>query len=224
MTDILVDQFTGFCAKNLSCVNCDTFPEYNSLSLCIIDCVYSLRARYFDTTVPVVKRYVNRYMHGDINSSPDTLTDFINNIDAAGGSLQFSETVLKNKQNLSRRNKSEICYELATKLKDYLEIQTIEDFRHYTKPELLEMVIRSVKGMGDAGTNYLYMLAGDPDRCKPNVHIHRCIVDACGCDVTNSECQELFIRATNNLQSTYPNLTVRKLDNIIWNKYQVSAK
>ena len=54
-------------------------------------------------------------------------------------------------------------------------MDTFDDFRYFEKETLLEIVLRSVKGMGDAGVNYMFMMAGDPNRCKPDVHIHRCI-------------------------------------------------
>ena len=85
---------------------------------------------------------------------------------------------------------------------------------------LLENVIKTVKGIGSAGLNYLFMLAGDPNRCKPDVHIHHCVRDALGKDISDFECQELFTAAVAILKKDYPSLTVRKLDGIIWEKYQ----
>ena len=96
----------------------------------------------------------------------------------------------------------------------------IEDFQNFESPELLEIVIRAVKGMGDAGTNYLFMLAGDPNRCKLDVHVHHCVLDACGEDISNEDCQILFTEAVVELSVDYLDLTVAKLDRIIWNKYQ----
>lgn len=71
-----------------------------------------------------------------------------------------------------------------------------------------------------AGVNYIFMLAGDPNRCKPDVHIHRCIKDALGYGISNEECQMLFRGTVEILNGTYPRLTVRDLDSIIWQKYQ----
>ena len=44
------------------------------------------------------------------------------------------------------------------------------------------------------------MLAGDANRCKPDVHIHHCIKDACGCSIPNEECQTLFTDAVSILK------------------------
>ena len=99
-------------------------------------------------------------------------------------------------------------------------IETIEDFRSFAAPELLEVVVHSVKGIGDAGTHYLFMLAGDENRCKPDVHIHQCIKDACGEDISNDDCQTLFRETVKILKKDHPTLTMAKLDGIIWNKYR----
>ena len=112
-------------------------------------------------------------------------------------------------------------YEIATKLHELLNMDTFDDFRNFEKEALLEIVLRSVRGMGDAGVNYMFMMAGDPNRCKPDVHIHRCIKNALGTDVPNNECQILFRETVKKLKdSGYPDLTVRNLDSVIWNKYQ----
>lgn len=104
---------------------------------------------------------------------------------------------------------------------ELLNMDTFDDFRNFEKEALLEIVLRSVRGMGDAGVNYMFMMAGDPNRCKPDVHIHRCIKNALGTDVPNNECQILFRETVKKLKdSGYPDLTVRNLDSVIWNKYQ----
>lgn len=214
-------QFIDYCEQNF---NLEDSAQYNyqSLSVCIIDCVYSLRTKYYSVTVPIVDMYAALYLNGNRNNSGDTVSMLIQHIDEKGGAQKFADEVLKNHQKLGGKNKipkENICYQLAQYLK-YLNIDTIEDFRNFESPELLEIVIRAVRGIGDAGANYLFMLAGDPNRCKPDVHIHQCIKDSCGCDVSNEECQVLFSEAVNRLNKKHPNLTVRNLDGIIWRKYQ----
>ena len=216
----MVKKFVEFCKNNLDLDESCNFDVYSSLSVCIIDCIYSLQARYYSVTVPIVKRYADKYMNGDSLATGDNLIDFINHIDEAGGCEKFAQDLLKNRQKLNGRLKSEVCYELAKKLR-ILKIETKEDFRNYKEIELLEIVISSVKGIGSAALNYLFMLAGDPNRCKPDVHVHHCIVDACGKDISDDDCQILLKEAVEIIKINYPNITVRNLDNIIWNKYQV---
>lgn len=217
----LTKQFIDFCERKFNLADSAEY-NYQSLSVCIIDCVYSLRAKYYRVTVPVVDRYAALYLNGNRNNPGDTVSMLIQHIKEKGGAEKFADEVLKNHQKIggkSQISKAQVCYQLALYL-SYLHIETLEDFRNFESPELLEIVIRAVRGIGDAGTNYLFMLAGDPNRCKPDVHIHRCIKDSCGCDVSNEDCQILFSEAVKHLNVKYPDLTVRSLDGIIWRKYQ----
>lgn len=219
----MVEKIVDFCKLNLALNSVEYAEPYLSLNVCIIDCVYSLRAKYFQVTVPIVNRYSERFMNGNKLASGYKVTDLMSHIELSGGTQKFASEILKNRQQLSGRLKSDICYELARKLK-LLSIETIEDFNKYENTEILEITIQSVKGIGPAGLNYLFMLAGDPDRCKPDVHIHRFIYDAIGKNVTDEECQILLTEAVKNLKFEYPSITVRTLDSIIWNKYQIGNK
>lgn len=217
-------KFVDFCKRELNFTNLEIGDHYKSLSICVIDCVYSLRAQYFSTTVPVIKRYAEKYMNGDMYADNDKLTDLIKHIDEAGGCEAFANDILKNRQKLSFRLKSEICYELADKLSSLLNINTVEEFRNYNNIDKLDSVMRSIKGIGDAAINYMFMLAGDPNKCKPDIHIHNCVKLVLGEYLSNEECQELFTEAVSELKGIYPGLTVRSLDYLIWNKYQVGNK
>lgn len=219
----LAMQFSQYCESAFD-LSTQSDYGYRSLSVCVLDCVYSLRARYYDVTVPLVQRYAALYMHGDPHAPGDTVSMLLCRMDAQGHKA-FAENVLRNHQKLGGRKqipKEEVCYQLARYLRD-LHIETIEDFQSFGSQEILEIVIRAVNGLGNAGTNYLFMLAGDPNRCKPDVHIHHCIRDACGCDVSDPECQELFTDAVALLRARHPGLTVRGLDGIIWRAYQIRA-
>ena len=212
----IVNDFVQHC-KELD-LNKNVVPiDYKSMSVCIIDCVYSLRTNY-NVTADVVKRYAEEYMNGDIEAGGNNVTDLINNITQCGPGA-FAETILKNKQKSGGVLKSEVCLQLAKRLKK-VSIETIDDFRQFSDPELLEDVIRSVKGIGVAATHYLFMLTGDPNRCKPDIHVHECIRDACGKDICDSDCQELFSDSVAVLQKDYPDLTIAKLDGIIWDHYR----
>ncbi len=215
-----VSRFVQYCENTLDLTSQSEYG-YQSLSVCILDCVYSLRTKYYAVTIPVVDRYANQYMHGDRNAPGNTVSMLIQNMDDAGGPEAFAASVLKNHQLLGGKAaipKENVCYQLAHYLQA-LHIETIEDFQKFECQEILEIVIRAVKGLGDAGANYLFMLAGDPSRCKPDVHIHHCVQDALGYDISNEECQALFTSAVNLLRQKYPSLTVRGLDGIIWRKY-----
>ena len=219
----LAEQFAKYCESTFDLTTQSDY-SYQSLSACILDCVYSLRAKYYAVTLPLVDRYAQTYMGGDPRASGDTVSMLISRMDEKGHKA-FADNVVKNQQKLGGRNKipkEEIVYQLARYLQA-LHIETIEDFQNYECQEILEIVIHAVHGLGDAGTNYLFMLAGDPNRCKPDVHIHHCVRDACGRDVSNEECQELFTDAVALLRGQHPSLTVRGLDGIVWRAYQSRA-
>lgn len=215
----MVETFANYCRQNFKLDGSLYAEPYYSLPICIIDCIYSLRTKYFPVCVTVINRYAFAYMENYRQNTNDYLSNFIKHIDEVGGCKDFAEKILRNRQKLSGRLKSEICYELAQKLLT-LNINSLEDFQNYDNTAILETVIRSVKGIGQAGLNYLFMLAGDPNRCKPDVHIHHCVRDACGKDISDEECQNLFTNTVEILKVDFPNLTVRKLDGIIWEKYQ----
>ena len=144
-------QFVDFCIRELEFDKQMSY-DYQSLSICIIDCVYSLRAFYYNSTIPVVNRYAARYLDGNANAATESVSDLIQHIQEAGGPAPFAANILKNNQLSGRVLKAEVCLNLAKYLK-YLHVETMEDFKRCEFPELLETVIHSVKGMGDAGTN-----------------------------------------------------------------------
>ena len=219
----LSSQFAEYCEGHFNLEHQVNY-HYQSLPICIIDCVYSLRAKYEAITLPIVQRYADAFMSGDKYAAGDTVSALIERIEHCGGPHFFAERVIKNHQKLGRSlvPKEDAVYQLARYLK-LLQIETIEDFREFESPELLETVIRAVKGLSDAGVNYLFMLAGDPNRVKPDVHIHHSIVDACGMDVSNEECQILFTEAVELLKGANQGLTVADLDNTIWRFYSKAS-
>ena len=219
-----VEKIVQYSREILDFQNLSAPPEYRSLSVCLIESVYSLRAKYYSVVLPIVERYADKYLHGDKYAAGDSLEDFMQHVTQAGGCECFTDSILVNHQKLSGRNKTEICCEIADKLTRLLGINTLKDFQSYDKPELLDIVLRSVKGLGDAGINYLYMLAGDSNRCKPDIHIHHFIRDAIDEDVSNEECQFLLKNAVEELLTEFPQLTVRVFDYLIWKEYQTGSE
>ena len=219
-----VERIVQYSKEIFDFQNLSTPPKYQSLSVCLIESVYSLRAKYYSVVLPIVERYADKYLHGDKYAAGDSLEDFMQHVAQTGGCAYFADAILMNHQKLSGRNKTEICYEIADKLTRLLGINTLKDFQSYDKPELLDIVLRSVKGFGDAGINYLYMLAGDSNRCKPDVHIHHFIRDAIDEDVSNEECQLLLKNVVEELLTEFPQLTVRVFDYLIWKEYQTGSE
>ena len=238
--NLSAQAFADHCKKIIpkkeTFANYKFLPDYQSLPVCLIDCIYSLRASYNSVTEKIVKRYADEYMNGDISYKDDTISDLIEHINSCGGTEEFAEKILKNNQELggsAHIPKEEALLQLAEFLK-ILHIETIDDFKNFTSTDkstkLLEIVIQGVKGIGEAGVNYLFMLTGDTSRCKFDVHIRQCIKDAkkaknakdakdADVNISDSECQALFRDTVDILKAEYPMLTVAGLDGIIWNHY-----
>ena len=80
MDEKLMHQFTHkfveYCEKNLDLSGTSSYG-YQSLSVCIIDCVYSLRTKYYTVTIPLVDRYAAMFMNGNRNVSGDTVSKLL---------------------------------------------------------------------------------------------------------------------------------------------------
>ena len=123
------ELFAKYCDENYDLGNIPQILSYESLSICIIDCVFSLRAKYYQHTVPVIYKYADKYLNGNIYSSSDTITSFIKHIDEYG-TVEFAKTILKNNQRSGGVLKTEICYKIAKYL-SYINIETISDFQNF---------------------------------------------------------------------------------------------
>jgi hypothetical protein len=211
-------KFATFAEQNLDLNNLPYIEPFKSLSMIVVNCIYSLRANYRTITMPVIQRYADKFLDGDVLKGGETLSDLMNNIDNNGGYVLFAHNIFKNKQVIGGDLKSLVCYNLASKLLS-IGINTLKDFKNYKDISNLEKTILSVKGVGPAAMNYLFMTAGDNSRVKADVHIYRFIDAAIGITLTSEEVQTLFSEAVEILKPKYPKLTVTLLDSAIWQKY-----
>ena len=118
------EQFANYCKHNLV-LRESAITNYQSLPVCLIDCIYSLRTKYYSVPVPIVNRYADRYMDGNVESSEDTITNLIKRIEDCGGPQEFADSVLKNHQELGGKAhipKENALLQLAT----YLSLLHIE--------------------------------------------------------------------------------------------------
>ena len=67
------EQFSQYCEATFDLKSQSEYG-YQSLSVCLLDCVYSLRARYYDVTIPIVQRYAAKYMNGNPYADGDTVS------------------------------------------------------------------------------------------------------------------------------------------------------
>ena len=190
---------------------------YHSLPICILDDIFSLQAKYETMTLPTVKRFANHFLNGDIYADGYLVDNFINDLEKEGLS-NVMNNILNNRQVVGGRRKIEVCYDVAKKLQK-LGVQTMKDFASFEDEDYLTFSLRSIKGVGDAAIDYLFMMAGDSNRVKPDIHIHHCIKDATGHDVSNEECQKLFREVSEVAKNEYPFATPRFLDGLVWTYY-----
>ena len=213
-----VNTMVNFC-KNHFDLNQVISYDYHSLPVCIIDCVYSLRVHYDTTTKRIIDRYARKYLNGDVFNSTETISDLLSHFDELNSKSDFSR-IINNKQKLGKDiPKESVCYDIAKYL-SYLHIESLNDFLEFEDKIFLEKVLRSVKGFGSAGVNYLFMLTGDIDRCKIDTHISQFMNDIFGDKPPENEIYRLFKEAVKILKNEYPGLNVRNLDGIVWRYYQ----
>lgn len=109
--------------------------SYASLPLCVIDCIFSIGARYSSTSNTVI-RYCNYYKLKRLQNEDTTeckqhtISELKNNIESLG-SEKFAKSVLNNCQRTSTVNgilKSEAVLQWAKILENY-DIQHIQDIK-----------------------------------------------------------------------------------------------
>lgn len=193
--------------------------EYSCVPLSVIDAIYSIRLNY-STTKKIVKNYCEYYhiaiYKNDDNHKIHSVTDLINNINEKGFE-SFATDVLESKNKTAGANpilKSEAVYYFAEILRNN-GIECFNDFKKADK-EKLKRELLNVHGQGMAVVNYFFMLCGDEDICKPDTHLLEFLTCAEERNVKPDEALVLIKSAVSELKKDYPNMTVRRLDYIIW--------
>lgn len=215
------------CIKNLDLKSAKLGDEfyYENLTFCLIDAVFSMGIRY-KIVQNAITRYKNYISEKGFNFNEHKISDFIEIVNSIPCKedekcLLFSEKVLT-KNRTSPRNgilKTQACYYIAQILVKY-HIETKEQFNSMPK-DIMESVkkeISNVKGQSSGiMLEYLYMLAGNDNMCKPDRHLHKFVETATGEKEDNNTIQILMENVTNLLKKDYPNFTVKLLDYEIWN-------
>ncbi|MBQ8731485.1 MAG: hypothetical protein IJY82_01465 [Oscillospiraceae bacterium] len=221
------EKLAETCKSNESINLLATLPEeffYNSLDLCIIDAVFSIGVKY-EGVKNVVRKYQKHleHAHPALSKRSRTTSEAISVFESYSSILDFAKDVL-NLQRTSTKNgilKAEAVLEVL-KVLDKHDIQDVNHFRNLdsTKQEEVDKEILAVKGQGSGiMLKYLYMLVGNDDVCKPDRMLHRFITNISGRKMLDDELQRVMANACEILSKEYPTLTVRTLDNQIW-QYQ----
>lgn len=221
------EKLAETCKSNESIDLLATLPEeffYNSLDLCVIDAVFSIGVKY-ESVKNVVRKYQKHleHAHPAFSKRIRTTSEAISVFESYSNIQDFAKDVL-NLQRTSTKNgilKAEAVLEVL-KVLDKHGIQDVNHFRNLdsSKQEEVDKAILAVKGQGSGiMLKYLYMLVGNDDVCKPDRMLHRFITNISGRKMLDDELQIVMANACEILCKEYPTLTVRILDNQIW-QYQ----
>jgi hypothetical protein len=201
---------------------------YSSLSLCVIDAVYSIGVKYEGVQAAVL-RYCQHFHIPEyrLNGSdlphqnePDSLRALCDRISDFGAE-RMAEEVFGNRQRTSTRNgilKAEAVARFAGILIEH-GINFLQDIQ-WPPPEGLEHAIKNIPGQRSGiSLQYFWMLAGSDDLIKPDRMVLRFLREALQRGLSFNEAQYVLSKTTEALKPAYPHLTPRLLDHAIW-KYQ----
>ena len=199
---------------------------YNSLTLCVLDSVFSIGVRY-EGTEAVVKRYCAAFGLNRIRASrpawpppaaQEPLSALVERVEAVG-SIAFATTILRNRQRTSSKNgilKAEAAAEFARVLHGF-GIKYFQDLPTFHDDGQVQAALRRVRGQRSGiSVSYFWMLAGSEDLIKPDRMILGFLRETLGQAVSMEQATVLLRRATTILQREIPHLTPRLLDHEVW--------
>jgi len=223
----MIHKFIEYCESVLDLKSATPGDGYYYMSLpyCVIDSVFSINVKY-PSVKNVIKRYCSYYDlpvyrqrtsdYPDINSQ-HTMSQLVQNMEKHDVGY-FAEYIFKNKCRTSTRSgipKAEAVYNWA-KILQYHHVEVFQDVAKLN--DKIETEIRAIKGQTTGITwSYFRMLSGDDNFCKPDRQLLGFISTGLQRDVRNiDEAQCVIYEAATVLNKTYPNITVRLLDQTIW--------
>ncbi len=198
---------------------------YASLSLCVLDAVFSIGARY-ESTFATVRRYCQAFdlphIRADWTAYPKRLDQescsaLVGRIEELGAPA-FAAAI-GNRQRTSTRNgvlKAEAAGEFARVLSKF-GIEHFQDLPAFAVDTGLEAALKAVRGQASGiAVQYFWMLAGSDDLIKPDRMVIRFLSDSLQRPVAVGEATELVREVTTVVKQTMPTMTPRLLDLVIW--------
>lgn len=204
---------------------------YNSLPLCLIDSIFSIGVRY-SGVINTISRFCNKKKVSRVsyqrNSSAlqsmydcYTVSQFIEDISSYTLSDFGADELYGNHQRTSARNgilKAEAVYRAAKVLREH-SIDSFADIRSVSDIELdsIENEFCEIPGQkSHISWEYFLMLSGDDNHIKVDRWIERFYEDVTGTKNTKSIIEGDLITVCNMLKQSYPGITPRLLDHVIW--------
>jgi hypothetical protein len=203
--------------------------HYNSLSLCVIDAVFSIGVKY-EGVGAVVRRYCEYFglvqyrpdqLAVPAKASQEALSGLVRHFEDLGLERMTSE-VFANRQRTSTKNgilKAEAVWKFANTLRSH-GIEYLQDIGETLPSAELQQAIALIPGQGSGiSLQYCWMLAGSEELIKPDRMVLRFLAASLGRPVSSEEAVRLVAGAVAQLRAQYPTVTPRLLDHLIW-EYQ----
>lgn len=202
---------------------------YPHLGVAIVDAVFSLRAGYDSTVVPVLQRYCDGCGIGwdhrfDVQSGEHGVEALLAYLGPMSSS-QRCELLNWQVAPGTRARKADVCVEIASALKGQ-GVERSTDLAREGRPSAeVEWAVRRIHGVGPAAWSYLLNLSR-VEVSKPDTMICRWVgqasrrsagqAEAGGRSVTQAAAAAAIEQATAVLAPSHPGLTVRKVDHLVW--------
>lgn len=209
---------------------CDEF-FYQSLSLCVIDAVFSIGVRY-GVVRNVISRYCNYFELNKFRaekkkipekSEQESIANLIDKLEKYGID-EFTEKIFDNRNLTSPNNgilKTEAVYKFSKTLNEF-GVNYFQDIDKIINNCDFKAEIKKIPGQKSGiSTNYFFMLAGYENYIKPDRMILRFlerILDVDQIDIKKA--QSLLIEVSKRLKNEHSHITPRVLDYEIWSYEQ----
>lgn len=226
---ITVQQsFNNYCDNNL-CFCIEDMSYCSSLAICALDAVMSIRLKYNSVVIPRVDSLCNMISihrlahdrnHKPKDSEETSITAFMSKLESLGlwseeGLCSIIGTFRTAGYRQYTTTKAKAFIDFINVLRTH-RIDTYQDFARYEEKDKLYEDLRLIKGQ-KASVDYFFMLAGDQDRIKVDVHIKRFTERATGINnLSIEDIRSLFKNAAEYFSKKGLKMTPRHLDHIVW--------
>ena len=224
-----LESFLARCAKIISPQK--DVEYYSCVGLCALDAVFSIRANYFTTVSPLIDRFCELFGFNRSAPHPSSIPEPEEQVPISimRGRLDGFDAIrladsLKNRQKTSSRNgilKAQAFLEYLEVFERY-NIETFQDVNRLAdnNPNFEES-LRKIRGQ-NVSVDYFFMLAGDKDRVKVDIHLRRFVKETVGRELNYKQIISLLHMAVLHLRENgYPEMTARQLDHIVWSWQRV---
>jgi hypothetical protein len=221
-----INCVADYCRAHVDLLDLPTDYGYPSLTLCVIDAVYSINAHY-NGVLNVIARYCTHcgisadwpdYQRPATSEAQQPVSDLLARMKQHGAEA-FTLNVFQNQQRTSTRSgilKGEAVYQFAQALERH-HIEYVQDLPAVVAGSSLEDAIFRIPGQSSGvSLRYFQMLAGSDDLIKPDRMILNFLASILNRPVSLLEAQEVLMAVSSELKPVYPMLTPRLLDNRIW--------